>query len=161
MGRMTRRILLLTIVASAAARPAFADFTAFIGLNPTPVNRSVRGLAVGAMFLILGFEFEYANTSEDLDEAAPSLHTGMGNLVVQTPFPVAGMLFYATTGAGFYRERLAVVQETHVGVNVGGGIKIGLAGPLRLRVDYRLFTLRGRPLHATPQRLYAGLNLGF
>ena len=58
-------------------------------------------------------------------------------------------------------KRLGMTQETHGGVNVGGGLKIVLAGPLRLRVDYRVFTLRGNPSHSTPQRIYTGLNLAF
>ena len=33
--------------------------------------------------------------------------------------------------------------ETNVGINVGGGVKMTLAGPLRLRLDYRVFTLKG------------------
>ena len=41
-----------------------------------------------------------------LDDAAPSLRTGMGNVLLQTPFPIAGMQFYVTLGAGGYRERL-------------------------------------------------------
>jgi hypothetical protein len=48
-----------------------------------------------------------------------------------------------------------------VGINVGGGVKVNLAGPLRLRFDYRVFTLQGDPLHSNPQRFYAGLNLKF
>ena len=36
-----------------------------------------------------------------------------------------------------------------------------LAGPLRLRLDYRVFTLQGTPRHSKPQRFYAGLNLKF
>jgi len=30
-----------------------------------------------------------------------------------------------------------------------------------VRFDYRIFTLRGNPLHTRPQRLYVGLNLAF
>ena len=30
-----------------------------------------------------------------------------------------------------------------MGINVGGGVKVNLAGPLRLRFDYRIFTLAG------------------
>ena len=30
-------------------------------------------------------------------------------------------------------------------MNNGGGVKIKLAGPLRVRLDYRVFTLRGSP----------------
>ncbi len=141
--------------------PASADLTAFVGANATPTNRPVRGFAGGVGLLIVGFEFEYADTIEDLETGAPSLRTGMANLLLQTPFPVSGLQFYGTAGAGLYRERLGKRQETHVGVNIGGGVKISLAGPLRLRVDYRFFTLRGEPLYSRSQRVYAGLNLVF
>ena len=84
------------------------------------------------------------------------------DLLVQTPIPLAGLQFYATTGAGVYRERLGTThQETNVGVNTGGGVKISLFGPLKVRVDYRVFRLQGSPIHKTPQRVYVGLNLGF
>jgi hypothetical protein len=71
------------------------------------------------------------------------------------------MQFYGTMGGGVYHETLSERSETNFGVNVGGGVKISLAGPLRLRVDYRVFTLSGDPLHSKPQRFYAGLNLKF
>jgi hypothetical protein len=38
---------------------------------------------------------------------------------------------------------------------------VTLIGPLRLRLDYRVFTLQGSPLHPKPQRFYAGINLKF
>ena len=140
---------------------AAADLTAFIGVNPTPTNRPVRGIAGGVGLVIVGFEFEYANTSEDFDEAAAGLRTFMLNGLLQTPIPIAGLQFYATAGGGVYRESLGSARETHVGVNVGGGVKMSLLGPLRLRLDYRVFTLQGEPRHARPQRFYAGLNLKF
>jgi opacity protein-like surface antigen len=140
---------------------ASADLTAFLGVNPTPVNRPVRGFAIGAGLLIVGFEFEYANTSDDEVLAAPKLQTYMFNGLVQTPVPIAGMQFYATAGGGGYRESLFDTSETHVGYNIGGGVKWSLAGPLRLRLDYRVFTLQGEPLHSNPQRFYAGLNVKF
>ena len=160
---MTRHLasglLLLFLVPSTAA----ADVTAFIGVNPTPSNRPVRGVAAGVGLLVVGFEFEYANTSEDLEELAPGLRTFMVNGLVQTPFPIAGMQFYATAGGGVFRETLNddLSRETNVGVNVGGGVKLSLLGPLRLRLDYRVFTLRGQVRHERPQRFYAGLNLKF
>ena len=46
-------------------------------------------------------------------------------------------------------------------LNTGGGVKINLAGPLRARVDYRVFNLKGNPRHNNVQRIYAGLNLAF
>jgi opacity protein-like surface antigen len=141
---------------------ASADFTAFLGVNPTPTNRTVTGLSGGVGLLIVGFEFEYANTREDLDELAPGLRTYMFNGLLQTPFPIAGMQFYGTAGGGIFRETLDEESETNVGINVGGGVKMNLVGPLRLRLDYRVFTLRGSDVrHSKPQRFYAGLNLKF
>ena len=156
--RLAISALLLLLLTPAVAH---ADLTAFLGVNPTPVNRPVRGIAVGAGLLIVGFEFEYANTSEDEVKAGPKLRTYMGNGLLQTPFPIAGMQFYATAGGGVYRESVLEESETNVGVNVGGGVKMSLAGPLRLRVDYRVFTLKGSPRHENPQRFYVGLNLKF
>jgi hypothetical protein len=157
--------MLRTFAATAmlvlAATPALADATLFIGSTTTPANRPAKGVALGVGLLIVGFEFEFADTSEALDEAAPSLRTGMGNVLLQTPFPVAGMQFYFTTGAGLYRERLGARQETHAGFNTGGGAKISILGPIRVRLDYRVFNLRGEPLHSTVHRVYAGVNLAF
>jgi hypothetical protein len=140
---------------------AFADATLFIGSTTTPDNRTAKGLAFGVGLLVVGFEFEFADTGESLEEAAPSLRTGMGNVLLQTPIPIAGMQFYVTSGGGLYRERLGVRQETHLGFNTGGGAKISLLGPIRVRLDYRVFNLRGDPLHSTVHRVYAGLNLAF
>jgi hypothetical protein len=85
----------------------------------------------------------------------------MVNGLLQTPVEIAGMQFYGTAGGGVYRESLAEQTETHVGINVGGGVKMRLLGPVRLRLDYRVFTLQGDPRHSKPQRFYAGLNLKF
>lgn len=140
---------------------ASADVTAFLGVNATPNNRAVRGLAGGVGLVIVAFEFEYANTTEDPAVFAPSLKTFMVNGLLQTPIPIAGMQFYGTAGAGGYRETLNNVSETNVGLNVGGGVKMNLFGPLRLRLDYRVFNLKGEPLHPQVQRFYAGVNLKF
>jgi opacity protein-like surface antigen len=158
-----KRFVTLFVLTSALLTPslAWADFTAFLGVNPTPTTRAVRGLSAGAGLLVVAFEFEYANTSEDDDELAPGLRTFMGNGLVQTPVPIAGMQFYATAGGGMYRERFGDASETNFGINVGGGVKLSLVGPLRLRLDYRVFTLQGDPRYEKPQRFYAGLNLKF
>jgi hypothetical protein len=158
---MPFRALVCGVILIAAPSSAYADITAFIGVNPTPASRPVRGVSAGLSLLIVGFEFEYARTSEDLTELAPELQTYMGNGLLQTPFAVGGIQLYATAGGGVYRESLADVTRTNVGVNVGGGLKMSLLGPLRLRLDYRVYTLSGAPRHARPQRFYAGLNLRF
>jgi hypothetical protein len=83
----------------------------------------------------------------------------MINGLVQTPTRTQ---FYLTGGGGFFRERLAGEGETSFGTNIGGGIKMPLAGPLRLRLDYRVFNLRGADtLYPHPQRFYVGLNVAF
>jgi len=145
----------------ALPRTASADITAFLGVNGSPTNRVVKGFAAGAGLLIVGFEVEYANTKEDELERAPGLRTFMFNGLAQTPIPIAGMQFYGTAGGGIYRETLSELTETNVGINVGGGVKMSLAGPLRLRVDYRVFTLKGSARYANPQRFYVGINLKF
>jgi opacity protein-like surface antigen len=160
---MPNRARWLFVVAVVLAVPstAAADFTAFLGTNPTPVNRVTTGLGIGIGLVIVGFEFEYGHTRENLDELAPSLRTYMFNGLLQTPIPIAGLQFYGTAGGGVYRESFDELSETNVGINVGGGVKVNLAGPLRLRFDYRIFTLQGSPRHSKPQRFYAGLNLKF
>jgi hypothetical protein len=154
-------VLGLTCLICVWPSRAAADVTAFLGITPTPENRAARGFAFGFGLLVIGFEFEYANTVEDGLEGLPSLQTGAGNVLLQTPVEVSGVQLYATAGAGLYRERLLERQETSFATNVGGGAKIRLAGPLRLRLDYRVFRLQGDPLHQTYQRFYAGANLGF
>jgi hypothetical protein len=140
---------------------ASADVTGFIGSTSTPSNRLAKGLAIGTGLLIVGFEFEYAHTNEDLPKKAPSLQTFMFNGLLQTPVPIAGMQFYGTLGGGVFHETLNEFSETNLGINLGGGVKITLAGPLRLRLDYRVHTLHGSPLYSNPKRFYAGINLKF
>jgi opacity protein-like surface antigen len=147
----------------ALAAPARADITAFIGANTTPDNRQTRGFALGAGLLVVGFEFEYSDTtdSDNPSTLAPSLKTGMGNVLFQTPVALFGIQPYFTMGGGMYRETLGAHEDTSFGVNTGGGAKISLVGPLRLRVDYRVFKLGSGALYSPAHRIYAGLNLKF
>jgi hypothetical protein len=155
------RLLLITTALLSLGSTAWADATLFLGTASAPSNRANRGFALGAGLLVVGFEFEYGDTVEDLLDGAPSLRTGMGNLLIQTPFPLFRLQPYFTTGGGVYKESLGVLSETNFGLNNGGGVKISLIGPLRARVDYRVFSLRGSPLEDTVQRFYVGANLKF
>jgi len=158
--RLARLLILAGLLVSTASN-VWADATLFYGTATAPSNRTTRGFAIGAGLLVVGFEFEYGDTVEDELDAAPSLRTGMGNVLIQTPFAIAGFQPYFTTGAGVYRESLGDLSETNFGFNTGGGVKISLIGPLRARVDYRVFSLRGSPIEDTVQRLYIGANLKF
>jgi len=157
--KLVRVVTLLTLVFGLSAKPALADITGFIGANTTPANRQVRGAAAGIGLLIVAFEFEFANTTDDPLASAPSLTTGSGNILFQTPVAFFGFQPYFTTGAGLYRETLGTHQDTSVGFNTGGGVKISLIGPIRLRVDYRVFKLGSGALNSPAHRIYAGLNL--
>ncbi|MFN7977075.1 MAG: hypothetical protein U0P30_02995 [Vicinamibacterales bacterium] len=138
-----------------------ADITAFLAGTPTGSLRFGQGIAAGAGLVVVGFEFEGARLTEDTGDGTPALSTGMANVLVQTPLDVQKTQFYGTAGAGLYRERLGTTTETSVGINIGGGVKIRVTGPLKLRLDYRVFRLQGSPLYATVHRAYAGATLGF
>jgi hypothetical protein len=153
------RAIGIAIVLLGIAVPARADITAFIGANITPANRQVRGGAFGFGVLIIGFEGEYAFTPDDPRAAAPSLKTGIANVVLQSPVPFFGIQPYFTTGGGFYQEELGLHTDTGFALNTGGGVKVTLAGPIRLRVDYRIFKLGSGALYSPAHRIYAGLNL--
>ena len=153
--------LLAALLLTTTAEPAFADLTGFLGVSTTPDARPVKGVALGSGLLVLGFEFEYAATDADVPKGAPSIKSGMGNVLLQTPVAVFRMQPYFTTGAGYYQEALQAREDSGFGFNTGGGVKVNLIGPLRVRVDYRVFRLTDDALHPTAHRLYAGLNLKF
>jgi len=159
--RFTRVAVFAAVISAVGASSAFADITGFIGANTTPANRQTLGAAVGFGLLIVGFEFEYAVTTDDPAAGAPSLKTGMANVLLQTPLPLAGFQPYVTAGGGLYNETLGVHSDTSFGSNVGGGVKVSLVGPLALRVDYRVFNLGSGALYSPAHRIYAGLNLKF
>ena len=135
-----------------------------------------RGVSGGSGFLVVAFEGEYAHAGgDDVCAAvessfgcAPSVRTVMFNGLVQTPKGILPKVqLYATIGGGYYRIRYESLddQATGFGTNVGGGVKIDLVGPLRLRLDYRIFKLTDRfepaGFDATSQRFYAGANVAF
>jgi opacity protein-like surface antigen len=170
--RVARLLVPALVLVALSALPARADLTAFVGAQTAPGTRSALGASLGTGLLILGFEFEYARAGGDdecqalsaTDDCAPTVRTGMLNVLVQTPRGVVPKTqLYATIGGGVFRERFDAldIQETGVGTNLGGGAKIELAGPLRVRLDYRVFRLTGDAIHRNPQRFSVGLKLAF
>ena len=142
LARRTALTAIFAIFIVVVPNKAVADATVFTGMNTITPHGWARGFSAGLTLLNLGFEVEYANAGEDNSQRTPGLQTGMVNVLVQTPMTSNGFQFYATTGGGLYRENLAEVQETHVGLNAGGGLKIRLTGQIRARIDYRVFSLR-------------------
>jgi hypothetical protein len=154
-----RAAMLAAAMIALTAAPASADLTAFLGATTTPANRLVRGVAVG-LGMMVAFEFEYAATSEDVGKQAPALRTGMANALIQTPFAISGVQPYLTGGLGLHREELNNRNRNGLALSTGGGLKVSLAGPLRVRLDYRIFRLTSAR-HSPVHRVYAGLNLAF
>jgi len=165
-----QRIAVCTLVTAALlgfAAPARADVTVFLGrsrnTSATPgapaVSQGLKGAAFGIGLLVVGFEVEGAQHSEDPVKGIPGLKTGMGSVLVQTP--TGNVQLYGAAGGGVFREALGTSSETNFATNIGGGIKMGIFGPLRLRADYRILNLRGTPRYKTVQRFYVGASLKF
>ena len=158
MKRATVTAALVTLILALCPTPASADATFFFGYAPKPSGRPVRGFAVGATMAVIGFEFEYANTSEKEVPTAPGLKTYMFNAAVMSP---TSFQVYLTGGGGLYTETVLEQSDTSFGTNIGGGVKFSLAGPLRLRLDYRVFFLSGDAIEKSSHRFYAGANVAF
>jgi opacity protein-like surface antigen len=160
-SRAVAATLLASVFVTCRPAPVRADATAFIGATTTPANRMAKGLAVGAGLLVVGAEFEYSATSEETSAGAPSLRMGTVSGLLQTPGPIAGFQPYVITGLSLYRETLGGDSHTAVAPSTGGGVKISLAGPVRLRLDYRVFRTGSGARFSPVHRVYAGLNLRF
>jgi hypothetical protein len=156
----TPTVLILTgILLAASATPAHADVTAFFGLAPTPALRTTRGWSIGLDMLIVGGEFEWASVNERTSEDAPGLSTKMFNGLLVTP--TGSTQLYLSAGVGWFTETLGTQKESGFATNVGGGVKVKLLGPVRARVDMRIFRLNDDAVTKTPLRIYAGLNVRF
>ena len=160
---MSRKLpfLGLFFILIAVAKPAAADLTAFVGSTQSVSDRTVTGVAIGLSLAIIGFEFEYSNTSVDNLQDKAELKSSMLNVLIQSPFPISRLQFYGTIGGGLYREKLGQSRDTGLGSNMGAGVKVSLMEPFRLRFDYRSLRLGKSTKRRAIQRFYAGLTLDF
>ena len=153
-------IALLALLLGTAADRAFADMTVFAGTMTA--SRTTVGATLGLSLQPVGLEFEYADTSSGRRPGNRALRTGLFNLLLGASFPSGDRIrIYGTAGAGAYRESLAEQTRTGLATSAGGGIYLRLAGPFRIRLDYRLLVLRGDALRRRPRRVYAGLDMAF
>ena len=138
---------------------ASADITAFLGSDHDAVERAwSRASPSASGLLIVGVRIRVRATptriwSRRRRDCGRSCSTVCCRRRSRSP----GCSSTAPPAAACYRETLSTSSsETNFGINVGGGVKMSLAGPLRLRLDYRVFTLRGTPLHSKPAALLCG-----
>ena len=149
--------------------PMHSDVTAFVGVMVPQARRAVGG-AFGGGGSMVRFEIEYSGTVGSATLTRPSAGAISVNVLVQSTPSIHGLQFYGTGGFGLFGETFegGAGSGEVLAKNFGVGAKIVLAGPLRLRLDYRLFVLGDAPdaspglvLQQHPQRLSAGLNFTF
>ena len=158
---MARRAMTMSVgIMLLAAGPASADLHLFGGTVSAPSSRPLGGIALGVTLTPVALEFEYAQSAGDGAKNAPSLGTGTFTVLLRTP--TFGIIrFYGAGGGGVFRERLGEHRSTGAAVNAGGGLELAVAGPVWIRLDYRVFRLTSGAVDRSPQRATAGLSLGF
>ena len=155
-GCRTGLVLIGLCTTLSLAPPAAADLTVFGGTTRSKTGRPVVGGALGLAVGIVGLEFEYA-----YDQGSDSsLQTGMFNGLLVSP-PKAGIRVYGTIGGGMSRGRTAGISHTGFAASGGGGLHVGLRGPVSIRLDYRRFRLGPKAERRTPHRVYVGMTLTF
>jgi opacity protein-like surface antigen len=156
------RLIAASVAAMLLSAPtaARADITAFLGAYLTTPRQSVRGVSVGFKILVAGVEFEAVRAPEEVEAKQPEIQEGSASVLVETP--TGRVKLYGLLGAGLYRMLVAgVAGDTNSSLHIGGGVKITLAGPIGLRLDYRLIKLNGLVEDDTRQRVYAGVRIDF
>ena len=155
-----------TASAVAQTRESPVNVAAFAGVAMAPGPHAAIGVAVGVRPRPgpVSLEFEYSRSRSDPPAGVPAIVTFSGNLLVQLPIRPSRFQFYGTFGVGFYVLLLDHhSSEPNDARNFGGGVKITLAGPLKLRMDYREFRLAriGGEYHSNEHRFYVGIVTGF
>jgi len=166
-GRVLAPLMMLGFAPAAVAQtpPPDVNLTAFVAAAMAPDAHAARGIGVGARPQPgpLSIEFEYCRGRSDPMTGMPSIVTFAANLMVQVPVR-RRLQLYGTVGVGFYVIQSDLdTSEGNDGPNFGGGVKLALAGPVKLRIDYRAFHLApiDGDYHSNVQRLSLGLVVGF
>ncbi len=154
---MTRFALLVPLIVLAGAPTAAAQtsgsMTVLTGVYSAARAKPAIGYAWGFGKAGGGGELEYAGTRGSGEEAGSITLAWF----IPTPLKVRRSPVYGIAGFGAYADsHRAELQETIV---AGMGTKVQVAGPIKLRIEYRLFLLRDA--FPPPRRLSAGLSVGF
>lgn len=107
----------------------------------------------------VSLEFEYLRGRPHPVATGSGIATFAGNILVQPLHQRSRFQFYGTFGVGVYSLVRDYQGSTDSARNVGGGAKVTLAGPLKLRMDYRAFFLAGG--ESNQHRFYVGIVAGF
>lgn len=156
--RRSRILLLAVLVIIGTARPSFAQgfVSPFFGYNfggdagcPEITNcedkHSNYGVAVGALGSVVGFEAEFAHTSDFRSNSATlqatNVLTFMTNFMLAPKFgPIQP---YGLAGVGLMRTSIdnagANTDENQIGYDLGGGLIAFFSSHVGVRGDLRYF----------------------
>lgn len=158
-------VMALTLFAApAVAQPpdspvsitAFGGVARVFGLHPA------TGVAValkphpGPVSL----EFEYSRSRPGPVVSGSGIATFAGNILVQPSRQRSRFQYYGTFGVGLYALMRDYQGSTDSARNIGRGAKVTLAGPWKLRMDYRAFLLAGLGGEHLAHRFYVGIAAG-
>ena len=133
-------------------RSAHADVTAFVGgMTPAGMRQVIGGSAGRFLSPSVGVELEVARAVWGDTRSRRRVDVFTVNYLIQTPTRRRRPQLYGSLGFGIYGETTSDGRGSgEVGVgSMGAGVKVRLAGPLRIRLEYRLFRL-GDPVDASP-----------
>jgi len=162
-------VMALTLSAAPAVaqtQESPASITAFAGVAMASGPHPATGVAVGLKLLPgpVSLEFEHSRGRRDPTAGVPAMETFAINILTQPSRQRSRFQFYGTFGVGLY----AVLRDNHVSDvtearNIGGGVKVTLAGPLKFRMDYRAFFLGKMDGEDYPNahRFFVGIVAGF
>ena len=153
-------VLAAALALAAPGQASAASFGAFIGFSPTGSFRVADGFSFTGHLALIGIELEYGHLGQDSGSHTPGATTAMANLQIATP---GHFQVYVTGGAGLSHENLDAQHQWGGVLNLGGGIKSKIAGPIHLRIDYRVLMFYGTisGTSARQQRVYGGIEIGF
>ena len=164
--RAARVIGFIALMFVVTATPARADAIAFMGAitgnNGTPAIGVAFGRFPQELDSIVGFDLEIVRTPGGPRSGRSWIETFGGNLLVQWSVHRRALM-YAAGGPGVYAETTGDGGGTDlVGYgNAGGGIKISVAGPLMVRLDYRLMIIGHADASAEVPRHRHRATVGF
>lgn len=153
----------LTLGLILGASPARADLTVFGGFSSPSLPRPTIGFSLDFLCRMVCLEAEWARTAGG--NASRYVATTGLNVFVNFPATVNGVQWYATGGFGTYSQSSTRGYPT--AKNIGVGTKLPLVGPLKVRLDYRVYFVNLDETQSRPassfhsHRVTSGLSLAF
>lgn len=159
-------------IAVTLAAPVHADGILSFGPTVSTQARPTVAASFGTFIenSCLGWELEFADTLGNGNPGRRSMGTFGASFLVQSPIRRERLRVYGAVGFGIFGGDLpdgrASGEVSYT--NFGGGLKLNMAGPLLIRVDYRVVRLGEAPdanpalyEHTHFQRVLVGIGLAF